>query len=69
MGKIIIEVPENIEETIKVNSEKEFDEAVERIKKRLKRLQLKEKLNQLIGSFEIEEDVKEEDFYSRGKYE
>ncbi|NPA53356.1 MAG: hypothetical protein GXO21_01660 [Aquificae bacterium] len=69
MGKIIIEVLENIEETIKVNSEKEFDEAVERIRKRLKRLQLKEKLNQLIGSFEIEEDVKEEDFYSRGKYE
>jgi len=68
MGRIIIEVPENIEEAIKVNSEKDFDEAIERIKKRLKRLQLKEKLNQMIGSFEIE-DTNEDELYSRGRYE
>ncbi|ACO03493.1 MAG TPA: hypothetical protein DEP48_04455 [Persephonella sp.] len=69
MGKIIIEIPGNIEETIKIKNERDIEETLERLKMRIKRVKAKETLDKLIGSFEIEEDIDEEDIYSRGRYE
>ncbi len=60
MGKIIIEIPENIEERIKIEKAENIDKVLDNLKLRLKRLQFKSKLNDLIGQFDIEETNKDE---------
>lgn len=67
MGKIIIEIPENIEERIKIEKAEDIDKVLDNLKLRLKRLQFKSKLNDLIGQFDIEE-TNEDEIYKRGNY-
>ena len=67
MGKIIIEVPENIEENIKIEKTEDIDKVLDNLKLRIKRLKFKENLKDLIGQFDVEE-ANEDEIYKRGKY-
>ena len=60
MGKIIIEVPENIEEIVKIEKIEDIDKVLDNLKLRLKRLQSKSKLNDLISQLDIEETNEDE---------
>ena len=55
MGKIIIEVTENIEERIKIEKIEDIDKVLDNLKLQLKRLQFKSKLNDLISQLDVEE--------------
>ena len=67
MGRIIIELPEDIEEKIKIENSEDLDEILDRLKLRIKRLLFKEKLKELVGQFDIEE-ADEDEIYERGRY-
>ena len=60
MGKIIIESPENIEERIKIERTEDIDKVLDNLKLRLKRLQFKSKLKNLVGQFDVEEANEDE---------
>ncbi len=60
MGKIIIEIPENIEENIKIEKTEDIDKVLDNLKLRIKRLKFKENLKDLIGQFDVEETNEDE---------
>ncbi len=60
MGKIIIEIPENIEERVKIERTEDIDKVLDNLKLRLKRLQFKNKLKNLVGQFDVEEANEDE---------
>jgi len=68
MGKIIIELPEDIEEKIKIENSEDIDEILDRLKLRIKRLLFRKKLKEFAGQFDIEE-ADEDEIYERGVYQ
>jgi len=70
MGKIIIELPEDIEEKIKIENSEDVDEILDRLKLRIKRFLFKEKLKEFAGQFDFDiEEADEDEIYERGVYQ